>query len=63
MNRKDRKIHNLNIKLDIISMILWLFFGCIDWDSVPILFAGVWVSLMTIFLVGRFIYAEFIINR
>ena len=62
MNRKDRKLHNLNIKLDIISMILWLFSGCIDWDSVPILFAGVWMSLMAIFLVGRIIYAEFIIN-
>ena len=62
MNRKERKIHNLNIKLDIISMILWLFSGCIDWDSVPILFAGVWMSLMAIFLLGRIIYAEFIIN-
>lgn len=62
MNRKARKLHNLNIKLDILSMILWLFSGCIDWDSVPILFAGVWVSLMAIFLVGRVIYAEFIIN-
>lgn len=62
MNRKERKLHNLNIKLDILSMILWLFSGCIDWDSVPILFAAVWFAIMAIFLVGRVIYAEFIIN-
>lgn len=62
MTKKERKLHNLNIKLDIISMILWFVSGVIDWDTLPIMLSGVWVVLMLILLIGRFIYAEFVLN-
>lgn len=62
MNRKQRKMHDVNYILDIISMVLWLLTGVIDWDYIPISISGIWVFLMGIFLLVRIIYAEFIIN-
>lgn len=62
MNRKQRKMHDVNYILDLISMVLWLISGVIDWDYIPIPMAVIWVILMTLFLLVRVIYAEFIIN-
>ena len=62
MNRKQRKMHDVNYILDLISMVLWLISGVIDWDYIPVPAAVIWVILMTLFLLVRVIYAEFIFN-
>lgn len=62
MNRKQRKMHDVNFILDLISMVLWLLSGVIDWDYIPVPMAVIWVILMTLFLLVRVIYAEFIFN-
>ncbi len=62
MNRKQRKMHDVNYILDLISMGLWLISGVIDWDYIPIPMAVIWVILMSLFLLIRVLYAEFIFN-
>lgn len=62
MNRKQRKMHDVNYILDLISMGLWLISGVIDWDYIPVPMAVIWVILMALFLLVRVIYAEFIFN-